>query len=182
LHAKPATPADPKPRKRRRWLRWSVEAALFVGVWFGLQAWMRRNLLPADGRPAPAVTLRHLDGRPATLADYRGEAVQLHFWATWCGVCRMEHGALNAVHEGLAPGQRLISVVADGDDLDHLRKYLAEHDVRYPVLIADQAALAAFGVSSFPTNFYLSPEGNLSAHDIGWSTRWGMRARLSGCW
>ena len=176
-----ATKTPSRPR-RPRWQRWTMEALLLLAVLAGVQLWMRRNLVPADGRPAPTVSLRDLDGRPVLLSDFRGDAIQLHFWATWCGVCRMEHGALNAVQAGLEPGQRLVSVVVDGDDTAHLRRYLAEHDIRYPVLVADEAAVQAFGVTRFPTNFYLTPEGTLTGSDVGWSTRWGMQARLSGCW
>lgn len=177
-----STPAAPRKPRRPRWLRWTLEVTLLLAVLAGVQLWLRRNLVPADGRPAPAVTLHDLDGRPVLLSDFRGDAVQLHFWATWCGVCRMEHGALNAVQAGLEPGQRLVSVVVDGEDAAHLRRYVAEHDIHYPVLVADEAAVRAFGVTRFPTNFFLTPEGTLTGADVGWSTRWGMRARLSGCW
>lgn len=39
------------------------------------------------GRPAPPITGEALDGRPMSLADYRGQVVLLVFWGSWCGPC-----------------------------------------------------------------------------------------------
>ena len=41
----------------------------------------------AIGKPAPEITGIDLDGRPLSLSDYRGRAVLLNFWGTWCFPC-----------------------------------------------------------------------------------------------
>ncbi len=38
---------------------------------------------PAGLKPAPAFTLRSLEGKPAALTDHHGRGVLLYFWATW---------------------------------------------------------------------------------------------------
>ena len=37
--------------------------------------------LQKDGKPS---------GKTVTLADYKGKALLLHFWATWCPPCKVE--------------------------------------------------------------------------------------------
>jgi len=42
------------------------------------------QLVPLDGQePAPFELERFADGKTVTLADLRGQAVLLYFWATW---------------------------------------------------------------------------------------------------
>jgi len=157
--------------------RWALEIALFVGLYFGLTAFQGRNLL-ASQTHAPSFELRTLNGERVSLASLRGKRVALHFWATWCGVCAREHGALNAVAKGLAPGEALYAIVADSADPEKVRRYVAEEHIEYPVLLGTSDVLEAFHVTSFPTMYYVDREGKIGGHTVGMATRFSIRTRI----
>jgi hypothetical protein len=82
------------------------------------------------------------------------------------------------VYDRLEPDEVLLSVAADSDDPERLRAFVREHDIRYPVLLADARILEDYRVDTFPTNYFLDKDGTVEDRTIGMSTRWGLSARL----
>ncbi len=66
--------------------------------------------LAVSPRPAPSVAFAGPDGAERTLADFRGRALVLNLWATWCVPCRREMPALD--HLQAEAGSRDFEVVA----------------------------------------------------------------------
>jgi len=73
------------------WTRMTSVAVLLAGLWLApssLAADLDTLLkdfraTPIGLKPAPAFSLKTLDGKTATLADQRGRPALLYFWATW---------------------------------------------------------------------------------------------------
>jgi thiol-disulfide isomerase/thioredoxin len=74
--------------------------------------------VPAAPRPAPDTVFTTLDGKPTTLADFKGRVVVMNLWATWCAPCKAEMPTLAKLQATYAtqPVTVLpISVDRDGD-------------------------------------------------------------------
>jgi thiol-disulfide isomerase/thioredoxin len=134
--------------------------------------------LPRD-EPVPALELTDLQGKRVSLAEFRGKTLLVHFWATWCGVCRQEFGALNALQRNLGSNEMLLSVVADSDQRTHVERFVREHRLEYPVLLGTQKVLEDYKIEAFPTNYYVDGAGRLRDKTVGLSTRMSMGARMA---
>ena len=73
---------------------------------------------PLNGKPAPAFALDDLTGKKVSLASYKGKAVMINFWATWCGPCKLETPWLVELRKKYAAqGFEVLGVDTEGDDL-----------------------------------------------------------------
>jgi thiol-disulfide isomerase/thioredoxin len=52
--------------------------------------------------PAPDFTVTDRAGKPVKLSSFRGKVVLLNFWASWCGVCKMEKPAIERMASEMA--------------------------------------------------------------------------------
>lgn len=163
----------------RRGISALIHVAVLLGAWLAIGAYQTRHHLASNHTPAPPFELESLDGRRVSLEEFRGRRVLVHFFATWCGVCKLELPSLRSLHEGLAGDAVLLAVVEDSDDVEAVRRFAREHELRYPILLGSAPVIAAYRVGAYPTNYYLRPDGSISSTSVGLSTRLGMSARLA---
>ena len=138
---------------------------------------------PLVGKTAPNFTLKNLQGKNVSLADYKGKAVQLNFWATWCAPCKIETPWLIDLEKQYAPqGFEILAVSFDDLDKDDpklLAKDMAEivhgaHELKigYPVLIDGDSISKAYGdVEVFPTSFFVDRSGKIVAASMGLTSK-----------
>jgi cytochrome oxidase Cu insertion factor (SCO1/SenC/PrrC family) len=74
-----------------RSIRPIVVALIATGLWLSspsvaadLDTLMQQfRVTPAGLKPAPAFSLKTIDGKTTALTEHRGRPVLLYFWATW---------------------------------------------------------------------------------------------------
>jgi peroxiredoxin len=115
------------------------------------------------GGLAPNFTLQTLDGKKVSLADYRGKAVLVNFWATWCEPCNVEMPWLVDLHKKYAAqGFEILGVAMDDAAPKDIAKFAQDKGVNYPVLIGQDAVGNAYGgVAFLPGNFYVDRNGKI---------------------
>lgn len=91
-------------------------------------------------KPAVNVAFSSHDGKPLTLADFRGKTVLLNLWATWCAPCRAEMPALDRLQQELGGADfEVVSVNIDTNRLERPRAFLAEVGVKKLSYYSDQS-------------------------------------------
>jgi peroxiredoxin len=154
----------------------ALEVGFIVFAFILLTRWQTRSLLP-QGEAAPAFTLRDLEGNTVSLSDLAGKSTMVHFWATWCGVCKREFSTLNALNEALYDDEALVAIV-DSTDAGAVLDFAKKHGLEYPVLLGTPEVRDAYRVQAFPTNYFVDKEGKLVSATVGMSTRLGMASRM----
>jgi thiol-disulfide isomerase/thioredoxin len=97
--------------------------------------------LDGNPRPMPPLTFADKDGKPVTLASFKGRNILLNLWATWCVPCRMEMPSLDRLEA--VRGDDNFSVVAVNIDtarLDRPKAFLQQIGVRTLTFYADNTA------------------------------------------
>ncbi len=124
---------------------------------------------PQVGSPAPDFHLTTLDGKPVSLADFRGKTVVLNDWATWCPPCREETPDLIAAAKKLSAKHDVVFLGVDSTEAAPIvRAFVAAKSMPYAQAIdADKAFSKAYDVRAFPTTFVISGDGVLRARYVG---------------
>lgn len=121
------------------------------------------------GVQAPDFELTSLDGRRVKLSDFRGKAVLLNFWATWCSPCKVEMPWFVDLQNKYGnDGLVVLGVALDDTDSDKIAKFASEMGVNYPVLLGTDKVSEDYGnVQYLPTSFYIDRDGKIVGKGTG---------------
>jgi peroxiredoxin len=147
---------------------------------------------PLKDKPAPAFSLQDLDGKKVSLASYKGKAVLLNFWATWCAPCKVETPWIVALRNKYASqGFEVLGISTEGEDLKPddnaghakdkaaIEKFVQQMKVTYPMLVdGDTISKPYGGLDDLPTSFYVDRKGTVIAAQVGMSTQSEMETNI----
>jgi len=145
---------------------------------------------PLTGKAAPDFALEDLSGKKVSLASYKGKAVLINFWATWCGPCKLETPWLVELRTKYA-GQGFEILGISTDDIDRgdkqklveekkgIAQFVEQMHMPYPVLIdGDSLSQPYGGLDAMPTSFYVDRQGTVVAVQLGLTSKDDIEANI----
>ena len=132
------------------------------------------KLIPV-GKQAPSFTLDTPQGTAVSLSSFRGKAVLLEFFATWCPHCNAEAPHLERLYASLPKAKiAFVSVNADGETAPSVFAFHRYYGLQYPALVDPSSHPGSFNVQGaagrvsteyqvedFPTFYVLDPHGKI---------------------
>jgi cytochrome c biogenesis protein CcmG/thiol:disulfide interchange protein DsbE len=112
------------------------------------------------GSLAPDFALPDLHGNVVRLSQYRGRAVVLTFFASWCHPCEEELPVLEQLQR--EEGTRLAVVGVNYQDIDtDTRDFVRRLGVTFPALVepSSDPVAARYGVHGIPVTFFVDARG-----------------------
>ncbi|MDH5606834.1 MAG: TlpA family protein disulfide reductase [Anaerolineae bacterium] len=146
------------------------------GLWIALSASLPGTSaslsLPAPqaGFIAPDFTLTSLDGDSYTLSELRGKPILVNLWASWCGPCRQEMPAMQALYEEFHPeGFEILAVnAANQDNIPAAAAFVEELGLSFPILLdLDGEVSRMYQLRALPSSFFINPDGSIAEVVIG---------------
>jgi len=129
------------------------------------------------GERPPNFSLVDLEGNPVQLADLRGRAVVLNFWATWCPPCRREMPLLDAFHREFASRGLTVVGLDVGEPLGVVKPFVRSMGVDYPIWLdgpdsgrgsdSTVAVHQRFGGVGLPTTAFIDRDGVVRDTHVG---------------
>ena len=164
---------DPAPNRRTALYLTLIAAGVFLlgGALIPLLVQAQAEALTTAGTgrppavanyPAPELALTDLQGRPASLADYRGQVVLVNNWATWCPPCKLEMPELQAYYQAHAADGFVVIAIESGEPADVVENFVQVFGLTFPVWLDPQGlALEAFANFNLPSSYVVDRDGNV---------------------
>lgn len=149
-------------------------AVVAVFALLGLLVWkiasrdegLAGRLAKGERPAAPTIEYELLNtadrGKKISIADFRGKAVVVNFWASWCVPCKEETPYLQSVYEKYR-SRGLVVLGIDNEDLrSDARRFLERYGVTYPAVYSKGSSSAGrWGVTGYPETFFVDRTGRL---------------------
>jgi len=145
--------------------------AIVIFILSNIISYVRKPELTSTLLPQVEVILLNT----STYSLKKGKPVVIHFWATWCKVCKLE--AQNI--ETLSKQYEVLTIAVNSGEDEQIKAYLKERGLTFNVLNDVEGTWAKqFNVEVFPTTFIYDRAGELRFTEVGYTTTAGFLARL----
>lgn len=160
--------------KRKKYLKWLLEILVVVIILLGVRAWQQHGMISGE---APEIMLEDLSGKMVKIADFEGKPVLLHFWATWCKVCKFEESWINEIDKDWQV--LTIATLSSGSEAE-IRAYMQRRNITHwqTIIDKDNSLAEHYGLSVMPSTFVIDSHGEIRFKEVGITTAWGWRLRL----
>lgn len=167
-----STEIDRNPGKKK-WRGYAINALLLVVMVAGIRAWQQRDMV---GGAAPALHGTTLTEVPYALPAHPAQPMLVHFWGSWCAICRAEQ---NSIAELARDHANVISIAMRSGGKDEVISYMRQQGVAFPVLNdPDESIARAWGVNAVPASFIIGTDGKIRFIEVGYTSSIGLRLRL----
>jgi thiol-disulfide isomerase/thioredoxin len=147
-------------------------------ICLGAVGWIRGQAAKAPAQRDPEVI--DAQGYQKLVESYRGRALLVNFWATWCEPCRDEYPMLNELAKEYGPkGLHVVGVnLNDDGDLILMRRFMARYKPVFPNVRKKKGGESEFVGAvlpgwngAIPASFFYAKDGRQIGHLLGENNR-----------
>lgn len=122
------------------------------------------------GQPSIDFTLPDTEGKPVSLASFKGRYVLLDFWASWCGPCRATHPELKNTYDKYKDKNFQVLAVSLDTQKNLWLKAIKEDQLPWTQVIdlktASNQVAKMYGITQIPQSFLIDPNGKIVSRNL----------------
>ncbi|ADV46189.1 protein disulfide oxidoreductase [Nitratifractor salsuginis] len=165
-----------KIKSKAFWKRLLKEAVIFLLFLMLFSVILNHWRAPKlDDTRLPHLSGKTLEGQNVSTLLKKGQPVLIHFWGSWCPICRREASNIDVV----AQNYPVLTIAVNSGLDEEVRQWLEKRNLHYPVLNDPYGTLAQrFHITTFPTSLIYDSKGELKFVETGYTTTAGLMARM----
>ena len=114
-----------------------------------------------------------IDGSTYTVP--KDKAILVHFWGTWCPVCKVEAPNIDIISKQY----EVITIAVDSKNNENIKKYLKQNNVKFKVFNDEYSKYSSqYNIAVYPTSFIYDKNGKLVFTEVGYTSTWGLKLRM----
>ena len=156
----------------KKYYRWGRELTLILIVVFSVRFWVQGDII--SGVP-PNIRGTTLNGISFDLYKSKSRPMLVHFWATWCPVCKLEQSNIN----NIAKSHAVITIAMQSGEDNELKAFMEEEKLSFDVINDKNGILShSYNIRGVPVSFIVNKENEVEFAEVGYTTELGLRLRL----
>lgn len=124
---------------------------------------------PGEGDMAVEITVNDLEGKKVSLSQFKGKAIMLNFWATWCPPCREEMPSMEAMYQKLKGSSDFVMLAISIDEnMEAVKEFVKKNNYKMPVFHdPNREAGSVYGLTGVPETFLIDKKGKIVMKRLG---------------
>lgn len=155
-----------------KYYRWLIELTLILIVLSAIRFWMQRDVVSGT---APNINNVMLNGQHFDLYQNSKRPILVHFWATWCPVCKLEQSNI----ENISKDHPVITIAMQSGDNEELSQFMRQEKLSFMVINDESGVLShSYNIRGVPVSFIVNKENQIKFVEVGYTTELGLRLRI----
>lgn len=112
---------------------------------------------------------------PLQAVELNNKPIMIHFWATWCPICKVEAPNIQSVSKHY----NVITIASNSGSNKEIQNYLDKNELDFEVINDQKSEYAKkFNIAVFPTTLIYDKNKNLIFSEVGYTSTFGLYLRM----